>query len=76
MSSSRLNRAQRKRGQLAPQALRCTLLRRHTLDEANQDHEDCTDAHDDRLIDVRYWHLADIDADDDHVCFWGQSGHA
>jgi hypothetical protein len=20
---------------------------------------------------VRYWHLADIDADDEHVCFWG-----
>jgi len=21
--------------------------------------------------DVGYWHLADIDADDEHVCFWG-----
>jgi hypothetical protein len=21
--------------------------------------------------DVRLWHLADIDADDEHVCFWG-----
>jgi hypothetical protein len=21
--------------------------------------------------DVRFWHLADIDADDEHVCFWG-----
>src|SRR5262249_9394252 len=20
---------------------------------------------------VRFWHLADIDADDEHVCFWG-----
>jgi hypothetical protein len=25
--------------------------------------------------DVRFWHLADIDAEDEHVCFWGQSGH-
>ena len=23
------------------------------------------------MIDVRFWHLADIDADDEHVCFWG-----
>jgi hypothetical protein len=22
-------------------------------------------------LDVRFWHLADIDADDEHVCFWG-----
>ena len=21
--------------------------------------------------DVRYWHIADIDADDEHVRFWG-----
>jgi hypothetical protein len=20
---------------------------------------------------VRFWHLADIDADDEYVCFWG-----
>jgi hypothetical protein len=20
--------------------------------------------------DVRYWHLADIDSNDEHVCFW------
>jgi hypothetical protein len=20
---------------------------------------------------VAFWHLADIDADDEHVCFWG-----
>ena len=24
---------------------------------------------------VRLWHIADIDADDEHVRFWGQSGH-
>jgi hypothetical protein len=24
---------------------------------------------------VRYWHLADIDLDAEHVCFRGQSGH-
>ena len=23
------------------------------------------------VVNVRYWHLADIDADDEHVCFWG-----
>ena len=28
-----------------------------------------------RATDVCFWHLADIDADDKHVCFWGQSGH-
>ena len=22
-------------------------------------------------LDVRYWHIADIDADDEHVRFWG-----
>ena len=26
-------------------------------------------------LDVRYWHIADIDADDEHVRFRGQSGH-
>jgi len=25
---------------------------------------------------VRYWHLADIDSDVEHVCFQAQSGHA
>jgi hypothetical protein len=24
---------------------------------------------------VCFWHLADLDADDEHVCFWEQSGH-
>jgi hypothetical protein len=24
--------------------------------------------------DIRFWHLADIDADDEHVCCWGKSG--
>jgi hypothetical protein len=23
------------------------------------------------LLYVRYWHLADIDSNDEHVCFWG-----
>jgi hypothetical protein len=24
---------------------------------------------------VRLWHLAEVDADDEHVCFWGSNGH-
>ena len=24
-----------------------------------------------RTRDVRLWHLADVDAEDEHVCFWG-----
>ena len=24
-------------------------------------------------LDVRFWHLADIDADDEHVCFRGKA---
>ena len=27
------------------------------------------------LHNVRFWHLADIDAASKNVCFWGQSGH-
>jgi hypothetical protein len=48
-----------------PGGVRLLTIRAHCSDE------EIRGTASERRRNVRIWHLADIDADDEHVCFWG-----